>query len=245
VKRFDDTLPGWGSMRRNDQFYVANFNVDEPDDLYVFNGRDWSIGYLELLRSTVTDLVFVKRFDEELPGWDDMKPNDEFFVADFDGDGDDDLYVFNGRDWSMEYLQMLRSSGTSLSNAHRFDDDVPGWDGLEPNDQFFVADINGDGREDIYVYNAEDWVTEYLGVLHSSGSNLSGSWQDDWINSWNLGANDRFLVANFNGGAGWEDLFVRNRDWFGLLRSYQGSVGLDSIYPRWIHNHNYHRLGWW
>ena len=245
VRRFDDTLPGWDSMKRNDQFYVADFNDDHREELYVFNGRDWSVGYLEMLSSTGTNLNFVRRYDEELPGWDDMKPNDQFFVADFDANGADDLYIFNGRDWSMEYLEMLRSNNTSLSNVRRFDDDVPGWDGLAPNDQFFVADINGDKRADLYAYNANDWVTEYLGVLQSNGTNLSGGWQDNWINSWNLGRNDKFLVANFNGGAGWDDLFVRNSDWFGTLQSYNTSVGLTAIDPKWIHNHRYHSLGWW
>lgn len=245
VRRYDDTLPGWDSMKRNDKFYVADINGDDWDELYVFNGRDWSMGYLQLFRSTGTSLQHVRRYDEELPGWDDMKRNDQFYVADFDADGDDDLYVFNGRDWSMEYLEMLRSSGNALSNARRFDDTVPGWDGMERNDQWFVADVDGDGRDDLYVYNSDDWVTEYLGVLRSSGANLSGGWQDDWINSWNLGQVDKFLVANFNGGAGWEDLFVRNSNWFGLLRSHQTSVALNAIHRDWIHNHNYHRLGWW
>jgi hypothetical protein len=198
-----------------------------------------------MLASRGSDLAFIRRFDEELPGWDDMKPNDQFYVGDFDADGRQDLYVFNGRDWSMEYLEMLRSTGSNLSNSHRFDDDVPGWDGLAPNDQFFVADINGDKRADLYAYNARDWVTEYLGVLKSTGSNLSGGWQDDWINSWNLGANDKFLIGNFNGGAGWDDLFVRNSDWFGSLQSYNSSVGLTAIDPKWIHDHRYHVQGWW
>ena len=245
VRRFDEELPGWDDMKRNDQFYVADFDRDRRDDLYVFNGQDWSVGYLEMLRSTGSDLAFVRRFDEELPGWDDMKRNDQFHVADFDADGREDLYVFNGQDWSMSYLEMLRSSGNDLVNARRFDGDVPGWGGMRPNDRWFVADVNSDSRDDLYVYNAVDWVTEYLGMFVSSGSNLSGGWQDDWIGSWNLGRVDLFRVANFNGGAGWEDLLVFNDDWFGLLRSLSGSVSLSAIYPSWIHNHNYHDLGWW
>ena len=105
--------------------------------------------------------------------------------------------------------------------------------------------MNGDGRDDLYVYNARDWSTQYLGTMRSSGSSLSGGWQDDWIGSWNLGDPDRLAVLNFNGGAGWADLAVFNDDWFGLLRSSSSSVWLTSIYPKWIHNHNYHRLGWW
>lgn len=245
VQRFDDVLPGWGSMLSNDQFYVGDFNNDSKEDLYVFNGRDWSIPYLEMLRSTGNSLAFTQRFDQTLPGWGDMKANDQFFVADFNADGRKDIYVFNGRDWSMEYLEMLRSTGSSLAYVRRFDDSVPGWDGLAANDRFFVADINGDKREDLYVYNANDWVTEYIGTMISSGSDLSGGWQDDWVGNWNLGAADQILVGNFAGGANWDDVFIRNSDWFGMLRSSSASVYNTAIYPKWIHRDSYHSLGWW
>jgi hypothetical protein len=245
VRRFDDQLPGWDSMKANDKFYVADFNADGRDDFYVTNMTDWNMGYLLMLRSTGTDLVSVRRFDDQLPGWDSMKANDQFFVADFDGDRRKDLYVFNGPDWSMPYLEMLRSTGTDMTATRRFDRDVPGWGEMRRRDRWYVADVNGDGRQDLYVYNAQDWNTEYLGTLTSSGSNLGGGWQDDWIGSWNLGAVDQFRVMNFNGGAGWQDLVVFNDDWLGLLRSGSSSVSLSAIYPKWIHNHRFHNLGWW
>ena len=247
VRRYDKNLPGWGEMRRNDKFYVANIDGDKKnmEDLYIFNGDDWSIGYLQLLGSKGTYMYHIRRYDEELPGWDDMKRHDQFFVGDFNNDGTDDLYVFNGHDWSMSYLEMLRSTGNAMAYTRRYDGDVPGWDGLARHDQFFVADINGDKRKDLYVYNHNDWATEYLGILRSSGNSLSGGWQDGWIGSWNLGAADLFLVGNFNGGSGWDDLFIRNDNWFGLLRSSRYSLSLNAIYPKWIHRHNYHNLGHW
>ena len=245
VRRFDDTLPGWGSMKRNDTFFAASFNRDRRSDLYVSNQKDFSVGYLLMLASNGGGYDFVHRFDQSLPGWGDMKPGDEFFVGDFDGDRLSDLFVFNGGDWAMPYLEMLRSTGSNLQFVRRFDGDVPGWGGMRRHDRWFVADINGDQRSDVYVYNAQDWSTQYLGSLLSSGTSLSGGWQDDWIGSWNLGANDKFLVCNFNGGSGWADLLVYNDDWFGLLRSQSNRVLLTSIYPQWIHNHRYHSSGWW
>jgi hypothetical protein len=244
VRRFDDTLPGWDSMKEHDKFYVADLDADKRQELYVFNGRDWRVGYLEMMRSTGTNLSFVRRFDDTLPGWDRMKRHDEFYVADLDADGAQDLYVFNGDDWRIEYLQMLRSTGTNLSSVRRFDDDVPGWGRLAEHDQFFAADINGDGRGDLYAYNATDWATEYLGILRSSGTNISGGWQRDWISSWNLGRNDKFLVGNFTDGRR-DDLMIRNEDWFGTFQSFGGSVGLTAIDNRWIHDHRFHKLGWW
>lgn len=245
VRRYDDKLPGWDSMRRGDAFHVADFNGDGRKDLYVSNQTDWSVGYLMMLRSNGRDFSFVRRFDRTLPGWDDMKPGDQFFVGDFNGDRRDDLYVFNGNDWSMPYLEMLRSSGTGLSAVRRFDRNVPGWGEMRRNDRWFVADANGDRRADLYVFNGKDWSTEYLGTLLSSGTSLGGGFQSDWIGSWNLGAGDHFAVANFNGGSGWDDLLVYNDGWFGCLRSLSNRVALTAIYPKWIHDHRYQEYGWW
>jgi len=270
VKRYDDTLPGWDSMKSHDEFFVADIDGDGLEELYVFNGAigiDWEMGYLQLLKSTATSLQHVKRYDDIITPhysfntfhW-KFTSNDQFYVADFDGDGDDDLYLFNGHDWDHEYLYMLRSDGTFLKRANIYEDIIQtiGWKTtwtMSRNDQWFVADIDGNGMEDLYVYNNADpdipshngmhMDMEYLGILRSTGGDLEAKWHGDWIGNWNLSLNDKFLVANFNGMAGWEDLLVRNSDWFGMLRSHSNSLQLNSIYPDWIHNHNFHSLGWW
>ena len=270
VKRYDDTLPGWDSMKSHDKFFVADIDGDGLEELYVFNGAigiDWEMGYLQLLKSTATSLQHVKRYDDIITPhysfntfhW-KFTSNDQFYVADFDGDGDDDLYLFNGHDWDHEYLYMLRSDGTFLKRANIYEDIIQtiGWKTtwtMRRNDQWFVADVKADGKEDLYVYNNADpeikshdglsWAEEYLGILRSTGGDLEAKWHGDWIGNWNLSLNDKFLVANFNGMAGWEDLLVRNSDWFGMLRSHSNSLQLNSIYPDWIHNHNFHSLGWW
>ncbi len=243
--RYDRDLPGWDAMRSGDEFYVADVNGDGADDLAVFNGRDWAMGYLELLASAGNSLVDIARYDDELPAWDKMRPNDQFYPADFDGDGMDDLFVFNGRDWQMGYLELLHSTGDGVEPRVRYDDIVPGWDKLRANDRFFVADVDGDKFSDLYAYNAVDWDSEYLGILLSSGETLDGYWQKDWVDGWNLGADDQFLVGNYSGGSGWDDLIVRNADWLGLLRSQANSVAADSLYYKWIHDFEYHKTGLW
>ena len=63
-----------------------------------------------------------------MPGWGGLAENDQFYVADFDGDGKKDLFVFNGDDWSMTYVAMLRSTGTGFTLVRRFDGNMPGWE---------------------------------------------------------------------------------------------------------------------
>jgi len=305
VRRYDQKLPGWDDMRANDEFYVLDFNGDGMDDLGVFNGQNWSMPYFIMLRSTGTSVVYTKRYDRYLPGWEmgkrekfhvgnfdgdaqnmeevislntrdwnqvhlmvfsssgtqlglsdrhygsihhpfwTMRRNDTLYPLDFNGNGTTDIAIFNGKDWGPEYLALLSLDKGKLNGVRRYDDTVPGWD-MQRRDQFWVGDINGDQNDDLVVYNKDNWSTQYLGILRSNGDNgLQGSWQDDWIGSWNLGSGDSFHVADFRGGAGWDDLFVFNRTWFGLLRSYRTYFVQETIYPNWIHNHRYHGLGWW
>ena len=86
------------------------------------------------------------RYDGDIPGWGGFAKNDLFYVGDFDGNGKQDLFVFNGADWSMPYVGMLRSNGSRFSFIRRFDGDIPGWGGLARNDKIFVGDYSGNGQ---------------------------------------------------------------------------------------------------
>jgi len=245
IKRYDNNLgaPGYWTMAKNDKFYVGDFDGDKKADLYMANLKDWTTNYVGMLKSTGATLNCIRVFNNTLPGW-TMADNDQHLVGDFDGDGKADMYVFNGTNWNPEYLLMLKSTGSNLSYVKRFDGVIPGWE-MAPNDRLYVADANGDGKKDLYIYNTSNWDKEYLGILTSNGTTLSGTWQKDWIGSWNLGSVDKLAVTNFNGGSGWDDLFIYNTSWFGMLRSNTTSLSQVYISPNYIHNFKYHKLGWW
>src|SRR5690606_38034313 len=113
IARYNDAMPGW-QFQRDDKFIVADFNGDGKKDLVVFNGTNWSMPYVGMLRSNGFGFTVVNRYDNILGGW-IMKPNDQLFAGDFNGDGKDDLYVFNGDNWSIPYLGMFRSTGTAYT----------------------------------------------------------------------------------------------------------------------------------
>lgn len=212
-----DAIPGWGGIREHDTFHVADFNGDGRQDLYVFNGRDWDRAYLGMVASLGDDVHTVELYREELPGWDDMLPSDRFHVADFDGDGRDDVYVVNAADWSVGYLGMLRSTGSGLEMVRRYDDFVPGWDSVLAGDDFYVADFDRDGRDDLYAFNGTDWPELYLGMLRSNGAALGlTELYRDYVPDWGwLAPHDRFYPADIdNNAAGRDDLYIYNgRDW--------------------------------
>lgn len=245
VKRYDNNLgaPGYWIMNKNDKFYVGDFDGDNKDDLYMANLADWSTNYVGMIKSGGNTLNCIKVFSNTLPGW-TMADNDQHLVGDFNGDGKADMYVFNGTNWNPEYLLMVKSTGADLAYVKRYDGVIPGWE-MAPADRLYLADVNGDGKKDLYIYNTTNWDKEYLGILSSSGTGLTGSWQKDWIGSWNLGSVDKLAVTNFNGGSGYDDLFIYNTSWFGMLRSNTTSLSQVFISPNYVHNFNYHKFGWW
>jgi hypothetical protein len=237
VNRYDANMPGW-QMRPGDRHVVGDFTGKGKEDLWVFNGSDWSIPYLGMLRSNGASLSMSKRYDANMPGW-QMRPNDKHYVGDFDGDGKADLYVFNGTNWSIAYLGMLESTGSQLSMVRRYDGNAPGWQ-MRAHDMHWIADINRDGKADLFVYNHQDWGPEYLGTMISSGTDLVAAWKEDWVGEWNLGTVDRFEPCDFEGVGGRRDLIVHNTDWLGMIRATP-TLSLRRIYYKWIHNYRYGR----
>ncbi len=199
TNRYDGDIPGWGGLARHDELFVGDLNGDGRDDLVVFNGRDWSMAYVGLFRAQSSGLSMTARYDGDIPGWGGLARNDRLILGDFNGDGRCDVFIFNGDDWAMPYLGMFRASGNGLAYVNRYDGDVPGWGGLARHDHFFAADIDRNGRCDLWAWNHDDWAEEYLGRMISSGSALSANFIGDWVGEWNLGPSDQFEVANFRG----------------------------------------------
>ena len=241
VKRYDDRMPGW-QFQKHDRFYFSDFSGDGKKDLIVLNTRNWSKGYLGMLRSNGQSLTLAKRYDDVLPGW-RMRRHDRLYIGDFNKDGKEDAYIFNGRNWRIAYLGMLRSLGNRFTMAKRYDGSVPGWK-MRSRDRFAVGDVNGDRRADLFVFNTRNWSTQYLGVMRSSGSRVSASWQKNRIGQWNLGRGDYIRPANYRGGANRKpDLIIFNRNWLGMLHYGSRGFRMDNLYRRWIHNEKHGR--WW
>ena len=63
---------------------------------------------------------------ERVPGSWQFQPNDQIVVGDFNGDGGDEVVIFNGVDWAMPYLGLLVSDGDGgLQLIARYDGDIP------------------------------------------------------------------------------------------------------------------------
>jgi len=244
--RYDLELPAWDDMREHDEFYVGDFSGDGQDDLMVFNGRDWSVPYFLMLRSTGTSLVYSRRYSETLPGGLKMGDHEKFFVGDFNGDGREEVTSFNRTDWNQVHLMIFTSDGTELHRKDRHYGSIPlapypwpAWT-MREKDQLFVMDFNGDGRSDLSFFNGIDWETEYMGIFGCTANAKIALIQryEGLIPGWNMRRSDRYHVADVDGD-GDDDLVVYNAaDWptqyLGILESdganeFQGSWQSDWI----------------
>jgi hypothetical protein len=75
----------------------------------------------------------------------------------FYGTGRSDLLLHHGTS-----IQLFAADGTALS--HRFSgvERVPGSWQFQPHDQVYVGDFNGDGADEVAIFNGVDWAIPYL-----------------------------------------------------------------------------------
>ncbi|AZJ35650.1 hypothetical protein D6T69_09015 [Tenacibaculum singaporense] len=237
VRRYDKYLPGH-YMSSTDKYFVADYTGDNKEELVLFNT---SSKVTRMFKSTGSSLTKTKEYFASLPGW-TSKSGDKYHIADINGDGKDDVYIFNGTNWGPEYLLLLRSDGNEYKYIKRYDDALPGWN-MNNRDKFYVADINGDGKDDLYVFNNQDWSTQYLGRVITNGSTVSASYQSDWIGGWNLGSSDKLIVDDRKTGR--DNLFIHNTNWFAYMWPGSSNMYIKGMYKDYIHAFKYHDYGWY
>ena len=143
---------------------AGNFFGSGRSDVLLHHGTS-----IQLFRNDGAGFTHTFSGVERVPGSWQFKPNDQIVVGDFNGDGVDEVVIFNGVDWVMPYLGLLVSDGAGgLKLIARYDGDIPGWGGFARNDRFFKADLNGDGKDDSSS-NGDDWSMTYVGLLRSTG----------------------------------------------------------------------------
>lgn len=191
--------PNW-TLGSNDTFHVGDLDGDGIAEILVFDGNKT----LAVLKWTDAELQLVwNSSNGAIPSASSgapwlLFPADSYTIGHITGDNQAEILVFDGNSW----LGILRweSGGLWLywvtENAVSLGASGATWN-LGSDNWFHLADINGDGQQEIVATNATTlgaigWDGSNLTVLGVNNQTISGSG-----GQWTIGANDVHYLADF------------------------------------------------
>lgn len=136
------SLGSW-KFSADDKYTAGDFTGDGCDDLLVHRG-----GEMAMLKMAGQHMEIEWHQRGWLGSW-PLGWQDRLIVADFNGDGRDDVLIRNN-----EWIGLLVSSGRFFTTPWLHFDRFPGWD-LTPFDRELVGDFNRDGKADLLLIGPE------------------------------------------------------------------------------------------
>lgn len=154
---FEDGTSGW-VLNSADRFFTAQMIPDLPGrwEIFVANAAGTHVGILafdgNLVARSIRSQSVPALTNSSDSDW-VLNPEDYFFPVDLDGNGFHEVVVVND---SGEYIGVLDVLGFDIMTRSILKDIVPGTVGsngwrLNEGDRFSVADLDGDGREKLFV----------------------------------------------------------------------------------------------
>ena len=194
---------GW-TVSANDRGVKGRFtneSLSGGQEIFFRNHHD-----VVLLTHKEGQWLVVIRQNEWIGGW-QLGSADYQTLGDLDGDGTDEIYI-RSPNWA-GVLKWQINRFESLTVQH---DRVDGWN-LGNRDREFPADLDGDGRDEVFV-RSPNWA----GVFEFSDNRLRlRGIHHNLIDGWNLGAADREFSGHFTQSAAME-IMIRSANYMGLLR---------------------------
>jgi len=146
-----------------------------------------------------------------------MSRNDRYLWGDLNGDGTSDLVIYNKQDWSDVVMGIFYCSATGLAPTRQYGfntgklktPDGGRWS-LRQADRYLLADLDGNGRKELVVYNGKDWAKRYMAIFRMTGIDLAFVRVHESVaGGWKMAPNDFHYVGDFDHD-GREDLAVIN-----------------------------------
>lgn len=139
----------------------------------------------------------------------------------------EEIFIRNGN------AAALLSHGEGQWNVEKRQDGwIGGWN-LGTDNRQTVGDLDGDGRDEILIRSPE-----WIGVLKWTRSRFeSVTVQHDWVDGWNLGADNRELLADLDGD-GAAEVYICSPEWAGVMKLEGGRLRLKKIHHDWIDDWN-------
>ena len=213
------------------QFFVDDVNGDGKDDFIVHFSNDDGNRCALVYKGQSASPYFSDATTNALTSTNEYRPNDPVFVGDFNGDGYADMLV----QWanSSEKRQLLiytgRADGTfnagvNLSSSRKH---IPS---TYPT-KFFVADVNGDGKDDFVVQwrNSDGKRCNLVYKGKASSPYFTDATTDAIVSTNNYIETDPVFVGDVNGD-GRSDMIVHWVNDSGLRQLLIYTANADATY---------------
>lgn len=198
---------------RSTQAVAADFDGDGFLDVYIPNGYNYGEDNYYLINRGDGSFDLQSLASAGLPTG---GASTGAVAADFDGDGDFDLYVTNNLDQDNWYLLNDGSGRFELQDNESVGLPARGFSASKP----VAADFNGDGNLDLYIPNSG---TDFLALSRGDGTFESQDLESIGLPT--SGTSTSALAADFNKD-GNLDLFITN----GLRAQSGAPIGEDNIF---------------
>lgn len=212
-----------------DTFHAADIDGDGRDEIVIANNQNGWIGVLKWIGSALAPVWMVTgRIQGNGMHW--SRGSDLFYVADVDGDGLDEIVIVNNQNG---WIGVLKWNGAALAPVWMVTGRIQG-NGMHwsrGQDIFHVADVDGDGRDEILIANNQNG---WIGVLKWNGTALSPVWMITGRvqgpgGHWSRGL-DQLVPADLDGD-GRDEIVISNiqSGWIGVLK-WNGSA----LIAQWV-----------
>ncbi len=171
------------------KLYVGDFDGDGKDDTLC---HDKSSGY------SYSGYIWIDYRSDGLDGTDWSQDldwcthsNGRLHIGDVDGDGEDDIVCQDVADGNV-WIDYAFNGGFAGTNSTYFDGFCYGSGG-----QFLIADMNGDGREDLVCHNPQSGYKK-LAFATTNFTNRFVGTSREWQMNWCSHSTGQFLLGDFD-----------------------------------------------
>jgi hypothetical protein len=202
-----------------------------------YGGRDSGLSITNI-RKVGNEMIFTVEMTGNNQAVYQLGANDQYYFADFNGDGKDELLIFNGNT-----LALLEHEQNQFHMIWQAQTCLGGWH-FGNGDRLYIGDFNGDGRADVFIRSAE-----WAGLFICDGQSFTEVWMtgdpaqnQNWIGGWHLGSADSEYIGDFDGD-GKDDIFIRSPQWAALLLATGN--GFNNVWMTGDPNQNQNWIDGW